>query len=112
MTPNAGAFRKGEKKPGQGKHGPQKSTIILKEAILLAAEQAGEDGKGKDGLTGYLRRVAAEDVKAFASLLGKVLPLQITGAGDGPVQIARIELAPLVAASTSPLPTIDVDSAR
>ena len=88
MTPNAGAFRKGEKKPGQGKHGPQKSTIVLKEAILLAAEQAGEDGKGKDGLTGYLRRVAAEDVKAFASLLGKVLPLQVSGEGGGPIGLS------------------------
>lgn len=96
MTPNAGSFRKGEKKPGQGKHGPQKSTIVLKEAILLAAEQAGEDGKGKDGLTGYLRRVAAEDVKAFASLLGKVLPLQVTGA-DG--RTLAQELAGLNAAA-------------
>lgn len=58
---------------------PNKTTRTLKEAILLAAEQVGQDGKGKDGLTGYLRRVAQEDVKAFAGLLGKVLPMQITG---------------------------------
>lgn len=59
---------------------PNKTTKTLKEAILLAAEQVGEDGKGKDALVGYLRRVAKQDVKAFAGLLGKVLPLQITGA--------------------------------
>ena len=59
---------------------PNKTTRTLKEAILLAAEQVGQDGEGKDGLTGYLRRVAQEDVKAFAGLLGKVLPMQITGA--------------------------------
>jgi len=56
-----------------------KTTRALKEAILIAAEQVGEDGKGTDGLVGYLRRVATEDVKAFAGLLGKVLPMQITG---------------------------------
>ena len=74
---------------------PNKTTRTLKEAILLAAERVGQDGKGKDGLTGYLVRVANEDVKAFAGLLGKVLPLQITGANGGPVQIARIELVPM-----------------
>ncbi|HNB42608.1 MAG TPA: hypothetical protein PLL72_00285 [Burkholderiaceae bacterium] len=57
-----------------------KTTRALKEAILIAAEQVGEDGKGKHGLVGYLRRVATEDVRAFAGLLGKVLPMQITGA--------------------------------
>lgn len=74
---------------------PNKTTRTLKEAILLAAEKVGEDGKGKDGLTGYLIRVAKTDVKAYAGLLGKVLPLQITGANGGPVQIARIELVPM-----------------
>jgi hypothetical protein len=62
-----------------------KTTAALKEAILLAAEQVGEDGDGMGGLTGYLRRVAKEDVKAFAGLLGKVLPMQVTGEGGGPI---------------------------
>lgn len=57
-----------------------KTTRVLKDAIMLAAEQVGEDGAGRGGLVGYLRRVATEDVKAFAGLLGKVLPMQITGA--------------------------------
>jgi hypothetical protein len=73
--------------PGRPKGSQDKTTRILKEAILLAAEQVGEDLMGKGGLTGYLRRVAIEDVKAFASLLGKVLPMQITGEGGGPVRI-------------------------
>lgn len=73
--------------PGRGKGTPNKTTKTLKEAILLAAKEVGEDGGGKGGLTGYLRRVAKEDVKAFAGLLGKVLPLQVTGDDGGPLQV-------------------------
>lgn len=83
---NSGSFKKGEKRPGQGKRGPNKTTAALKEAILQAAEKVGMDGKGKGGLQGYLQRVAEQDVKAFSSLLGKVLPLQVTGEGGGPVE--------------------------
>lgn len=80
-----------KKPPNAGKGRPKgsanKTTAALKEAILQAAEAVGVDGKGKEGLIGYLKRVATQDVKAFASLLGKVLPLQVTGEGGGPVVI-------------------------
>lgn len=69
---------------------PNKTTRTLKEAILLAAEQVGQDGKGKDGLTGYLRRVAQEDVKAYAGLLAKVLPLTIAGEGKGGAIVLKL----------------------
>lgn len=69
---------------------PNKTTRTLKEAILLAAEQVGQDGKGKDGLTGYLRRVAQEDVKAYSSLLAKVLPLTIAGEGNGGAIVLKL----------------------
>lgn len=65
--------------PGRPKGVPNKTTTALKEAILLAAENVGSDGKGKGGLTGYLEKLATEDAKAFSTLLGKVLPLQVTG---------------------------------
>lgn len=71
---------------------PNKTTGMLKEAILAAGIAVGEDGKGKGGLIGYLKRVAAEDVKAFSGLLGKVLPLQITGEGGGPVVVQASSL--------------------
>jgi len=77
--PNAGKGRKAGV--------PNKTTAALKDAILAAAAQSGGDLKGKGGLIGYLKRVADEDVKAFSGLLGKVLPLQITGEGGGPVVI-------------------------
>lgn len=60
-----------------------KSTTLLKDAILAAAEKAG----GKDGLIGYLQRQADENPAAFLSLVGKVLPLQIAGNDGGPLKI-------------------------
>ena len=38
---NAGSFKKGEKRPGQGKRGPNKATIAAKSAIEAAAEGLG-----------------------------------------------------------------------
>ena len=78
-------------KTGRAKGTPNKTTAVLKEAIILAAEQIGEDKQGKDGLVGYLRMVAVEDVKAFSVLLGKVLPIQVAGEGGGPIGIEIIK---------------------
>lgn len=79
----------GKGKPGPGRPAgvPNKTTQLLKDAILLAATEVGQDGKGKGGLTGYLRMVAKEDVKAFAGLLGRVLPMQVSGDPDNPVSV-------------------------
>jgi hypothetical protein len=77
--------------PGGSRRGkPNKTTATLKEAILLAAEQVGEDFKGKDGLTGYLRGLAVSEPKAFASLLGRVLPLTLQGPGPNGEHEARV----------------------
>lgn len=72
---------------GRPKGATNKTTALLKEAIIRAAEAAGEDGAGKDGLVGYCTFLAREEPKAFTQLLGKVLPLQIAGEGDGPLQV-------------------------
>lgn len=69
--------------PGRPKGVANKTTALLKDAILEAAQQAG----GRDGLVGYLKHLAVEHPAPFAGLLGKVLPMQITGEGDGPLQI-------------------------
>jgi hypothetical protein len=77
----------GERRGGRKKGTPNKATAALKDAILLAAADVGEDGDGKDGLQGYLRQIARNDFKAYSSLLGRVLPMQITGEGGGPLKI-------------------------
>ncbi len=76
---------------GRVKGTPNKTTALLKDAIIKAAEAAGADKAGKDGLVGYCTFLATEEPKAFAQLLGKVLPLQIAGDGSAPlsVQIVR-----------------------
>ena len=66
---------------GRPKGTPNKTTALLKDAILLAADTAG----GRDGLVGYLTSQAKESPGPFMALLGKVLPLQITGDKDNPL---------------------------
>ena len=61
---------------------------------FFAAAEHGEDDTGKDGLKGYLRKVAREDVKAFSGLLGRVLPLDVNAAGTFNVIIAGDDAAP------------------
>lgn len=72
----------GKRGPGRPKGSQNKTTGALKEAILLAAEQHGEDGKGKGKTVGYLKRLAKEQPVAFAGLLGKVLPMQVAGTDE------------------------------
>ena len=66
---------KGKAGPGRPKGVPNRTTTILKDAILQAAELAG----GKGGLVGYLQLQAAENPGPFLALLGKVLPMQLEG---------------------------------
>ena len=69
-----GRLKTGGRKAGT----PNKTTALLKDAILQAAEKAG----GKEGLVGYLKVQAEKNSAPFLALLGKVLPMQITNA-DG-----------------------------
>lgn len=77
----------GKPGPGRPPGAANKTTALLKDAILKAAEVTGSDGAGKGKLVGYLTFLAKGEPKAFAALLGKVLPMQITGEGDGPIQV-------------------------
>lgn len=78
---------------GRVKGTPNKTTALLKDAIIKAAEASGEDKQGKDGLVGYCTFLAKEEPKAFAQLLGKVLPMQITGEGDGLLKIEVVRFS-------------------
>lgn len=79
---------KGQPKTGGRKKGtPNKTTALLKDAILKAAEGAG----GKKGLIGYLKTQAVKQPGPFMGLLGKILPLQIGNDGDETLKITLIE---------------------
>jgi hypothetical protein len=73
-----GSFEKGHVKMGGRTQGtPNLMTRELKAAIFEAAHRLGSDGKGKDGVVGYLTHLAKNDIKTFVTLLSAVLPLQI-----------------------------------
>lgn len=57
--------------------GPQRVSRTLKDAILYAAQLVGSDGRGTDGLVGYLVALATREPKTFGMLLGRVLPLHV-----------------------------------
>jgi hypothetical protein len=71
---------------GRPKGVPNKTTQLLKDAILKAAEQAGNK-VGNDGLVSYLEVQAIENPGPFMALLGKVLPMQVTGEGGGHILV-------------------------
>lgn len=81
-------FQPGHKlSPGRPPGATNKVPTVLKEAILLAAELEGWDGKGFDGLTGWLRHLAREDIRSFAMLVGKVLPYSIQAEREVKVEV-------------------------
>lgn len=67
--------------PGRPKGVPNKTTQLLKDAILLAAKAAdpSTENEAQKSLEGYLAWAARETPGPFLGLLGKVLPLQIAG---------------------------------
>lgn len=76
---------KGQPKLGGRKKGtPNKVTGEVKAMILAALDRAG----GAD----YLLRQSEDNPAAFMTLVGKVLPLQVAGDSDNPIQ-AAISLA-------------------
>lgn len=78
---------RGGKREGAGrpKGSLDKGNALIREMVADALHEAGG--------VGYLVRQANEKPAAFLALLGKVLPVQITGANGGPMEtITRIEL--------------------
>jgi hypothetical protein len=66
---------------GRPKGSPNKTTGLLKDAILEAARMAGNplDEKDPDGLVKYLQKQAIDTPGPFLGLMGKVLPLTLDG---------------------------------
>ncbi len=92
---NAGSFRKGEKRPRQGKHGPPKATVAAREAIGLFVEG------NMDRLQGWLDEIAKDDPEKAFSLFQSVIEYhvpklarsEITGKDGGPLEL--VQAAPL-----------------
>lgn len=85
---NTTKFGKGN--PGKPKGAVNKNTAQLKDMILKALDGAG----GVD----YLMKRANDPrtASAFLTLVGKVLPMQVTGEnGDAINVVTRVELVPL-----------------
>jgi hypothetical protein len=80
MTPST-VFKKGEKKPNQGKRGPSKNTAQIKTMILKALSDAGG--------VAYLTRCAKDPktATAFLGLVGKIMPTQVTGEDGAPLKL-------------------------
>lgn len=84
------AAPKGHRIPNAPK-GRQKGTVnkvtkILKDQVLQALDEEG-------GVT-YLRKLAREEPVAFSGLLGRILPTQVTGPNDGPIEIRAAVMIP------------------
>lgn len=82
--PRKPGFQKGKAKTGGRITGvsTNKHNRVLKEALMIAAELEGSDTKGRGKLVGFLRRVAREDMRAFCSMLSRVIPLQVDHRSD------------------------------
>lgn len=84
---------KGGIRPGAGrkKGVPNKLTKDIKAALMAAFELAG----GQD----YLLTIAKTDPKTFCALLGKAMPMQMTGDPDNPLFPSKVQIT-LVHAAT------------
>ncbi len=78
-----------------------RALVTLAELIKFAAELNGADGRGKDGLEGWLREMCRRYPKAFITLMGKLLPLEVkVQAQPPPVKV--FEFTPDMLARFSP----------
>jgi hypothetical protein len=74
---NKTTFRRGRPKTGgRGRGTVNKNTLVLREAVLLAAAAAGSE-KGTNGLFLYLKKVAKKQPAVFMPVLARLLPLHI-----------------------------------
>lgn len=73
-----GGSKPGERRGGRKKGTPNKFNASVKAAIIEAFERAG----GAD----YLLTIAHDDPKTFCALLGRVLPMQVTGEDGGAIK--------------------------
>lgn len=76
---------KGQAGPGRPAGLPNKTTALLKDAVLQAAAEAG-GSNDTEGLVSYLKARAIDTPGPFLGLLGKVLPLTVAGQDGKPIE--------------------------
>ena len=96
--PKLGGSR-GNAGKGRRRGSKNKTTALIKEAIVLAAQAVGSDGKGKNGLVGYCEDLARNEKKAFAALMGRAMPVQVEGGGENGAIVAEIVIRGISAAN-------------
>jgi hypothetical protein len=67
-------------------------TRELKEAIFAACKKHGSDGEGSDGLLGYMFMLARDEPKTMGALLGRLLPMEMSGSFERHVVPSRAVL--------------------
>jgi len=72
--------------PGRPKGVPNKMTMAVKDAIAQAAEQLG----GVNRLVTWAQEDPLNERAFWSSIYTKLLPLQLTGEGGGPVTVATV----------------------
>ena len=70
---------KPQKSPGRPKGVPNKLTQDIRSMIIAALDKAGGEK--------YLLKQAEENPTSFMTLLGKIIPTQITGDKNNPVEV-------------------------
>lgn len=85
---NAGAFKKGEKRPGQGrpKGVSNKTTQEAKSAIAMVAQGLG----GSDRMLAWVQEDPANEKLFWSSIYPKLLPLQVANADGEEFKTRRI----------------------
>jgi len=89
---NSTAFKKGEKKPGQGRPlgAVNKTTMAAKEAIALAAEGLG----GTARLVAWAKEDPLNERAFWATIYPKLIPVTLAGDSKAPL-VMRVELVAL-----------------
>ena len=82
---NTGKFGKGN--PGKPKGALSKTTKAAKEAIELAAEGLG----GASRLIDWCKEDTKNESAFWTSIYPKLLPLQVTGEGGGPILVGWLD---------------------
>ena len=75
---------------GRKKGALNRTTALLKDAIILAGEKAGNK-IGSEGLVSYLADQAERNPVPYMALLGKVLPMQVADDDGGSLTVTIIK---------------------